>query len=147
MAILSSKGQNITHMCSYYNVILRASREYTDYMWCYYDADYRQEAEATHSKDWFTIDTALFNLCFTGRARQFQHCNLAKQDSAACPCKLGKHPASNLDDPKQANQRLNQCLNFNYHDPCDYKHQSFKCCPVKHAFLKCPKWSGEDSKN
>ena len=30
MAVLSSKGHNITHMCAYFNVILKASKEYTD---------------------------------------------------------------------------------------------------------------------
>ena len=157
MAVLSSKGQNITHMCAYFNVILKASREYTDDMWRHYDADYRQKAEATHNQDWSTIDTALFNQCFTGRARQVQrcsNCNSAKHDSATCPRKKGKRPASNPDDSphsKQAKQRSDLCFNYNYHRPCHYtpclyKHQCLKCCPEEHAFLDCPKRSRKDSR-
>lgn len=33
MAALSSNGQNVTHMYTYFNVILKANREYTDDMW------------------------------------------------------------------------------------------------------------------
>jgi hypothetical protein len=37
MAALSSNGQNVTHMCAYFNVILKASWEYMDDMWKHYD--------------------------------------------------------------------------------------------------------------
>jgi hypothetical protein len=68
---LSSNGQNVTHiMCAYFNVILKASREYTDDMWKHYDVTYRQKAEATCNTDWSVIDTATFNQCFTGRAKK-----------------------------------------------------------------------------
>ena len=76
MAALSSNGQNVTHMCAYFNVILKASREYTVDMWKHYDVTYRQKAEATHNTDWSVIDTAAFNQCFTGRAKKTLSCTV-----------------------------------------------------------------------
>ena len=51
MAALFSNGQNVTHMCAYFIVILKANREYTDDIWRHYDIMYRQKAEATRSTD------------------------------------------------------------------------------------------------
>ena len=158
MAVLSSKGHNITHMCAYFNVILKASKEYTDDMWRHYDADYRQKAEATHNTDWSTIDAAIFNQCFTGRAKQVQrcsNCNSTKHDATSCPRKRGKRPMAATEDtlpsPKQSKQKPEVCYNYNYHrpchyTPCPYKHQCIKCFPEEHAFLDCPKRIKKDPK-
>ena len=157
MAVLSSKGSNITHICAYFNTILKASREYTDDMWRHYDADYRQKAEATNNTDWSSIDSALFNQCFTGRAKKIQRCttcNSAKHDTPSCPRKKGKRPMSLPDDalpsPKLSKQRPEVCYNFNYHrachySPCPYKHQCIKCFPEEHALLDCPKQVKRDT--
>ena len=119
-------------------------------MWSYYDANYRQKAEATLNKDWSAIDTSLFSQCFTGRARKAQgciNCSSLKHDSAECPCKKGKRPAN--EDikgfyPKQQKQRPDVCFNWNYNRPCHttpccYKHECFKCFPEEHSFMDCPK--------
>ena len=85
MAVMASHCNNITHMCAYFNVILKANREYTGGMWSYYDANYRQKAEATLNKDWSAIDTSLFSQCFTRRARKalagLYNCSSFKHDS------------------------------------------------------------------
>ena len=121
-------------MCAYFNVILNASKEYTNDMWRHYDGDHLQKAEATHITDWSTIDTAIFNQCFTSRAKQVQrcsNCNSFKHDITACHCKKVKRPMTakedNLPSPKQSKQRSEVCYNFNYHcpyhySPCPYKH-------------------------
>lgn len=150
MAALSANGKNVTHMCAYFNVILKASREYTDDMWKHYDVMYRQKAEATHNTDWSVIDTATFNQCFTGRAKKAlscTHCNSIKHDTMSCPRKKIKRPLSAADEaspaPKQTRTKLDVCFNFNYHRPCHqtpciYKHQCIKCLD-DHPFLECPK--------
>ena len=63
-----------SHMCAYFNIILKAKREYTGDMWSYYDPNYHQKAKATLNKDWSANDTSLFSQCFTGRARKAQGC-------------------------------------------------------------------------
>ena len=147
MAVLSSKGSNITHMCAYFNTILKASREYTDDMWRHYDADYRQKAEATHNTDWSSIDSALFNQCFTGRAKKVQRCttcNSAKHDTSSCPRKKGKRPMSLPDDalpsPKLSKQRPEVCYNFNYHRACSRPEKAEVTCAAcgpKHDVVEC----------
>ena len=49
MAVMASNG-HIIHMCAYFNVILKASREFSGNMWAIYDANYRQKAEATATR-------------------------------------------------------------------------------------------------
>ena len=150
MAVLSSKGHN---MCAYFNVILKASKEYTDDMWRHYDADYRQKAEATHNTDWSTIDAAIFNQCFTGRAKQVQrcsNCNSTKHDATSCPRKKDKRPMTATEDtlpsPKQSKQKPEVCYNFNYHY---YIPLSLKA-PVHQMLsqraLDCPKRIKKDPK-
>ena len=132
MAVLSSK-----HTCAYFNVILKASKVYTnDIMWQHYDADFWQKAKATANTDWPTIDRAIFNLCFMGRVKQVQccsNCNSIKHETTACPHKKDKQPImatdTTLSSPKR---RLEVCHNFNYHCPCHYTP-----CPYKHQCIKC----------
>ena len=150
MAALSSNGQNVTHMCAYFNVILKANREYTDDMWRHYDVMYRQKAEATRNTDWSVIDTATFNQCFTGRAKKAlscTFCNSIKHDTNSCPRKKNKRPPTMADEagpaPKLTKTKSDVCFNYNYHRPCHlspciYKHQCLKCSE-DHAFLDCPK--------
>lgn len=149
MAVLASNGDNITHMCAYFQVILKASKEYSGTMWKQYDAQYRQKAAATHNKDWSTIDSTIFNQCFTGRARHVQGCSYCasiKHDTLDCPRRKGKWPAptSEPPPPKAAKQRSDLCYNFNYHrpchlSPCPYKHHCLKCAPEEHPLFDCPK--------
>ena len=47
MAALAANNNNIVHMCAYFQVILKASREYAGSTWKHYDAQYRKKAEAT----------------------------------------------------------------------------------------------------
>lgn len=110
--------------CAYFNVILKANREYTGSMLSYYDVNYRQKAETTLNMDWSAIDTSLFSQCFTGRARKAQgctNCSSLKHELAECLRKKGKRPA-NKDIkglyPKQQKQRPNVCFNWNYNRPC-----------------------------
>jgi hypothetical protein len=142
MAALSSNRQNVTHMCTYFNVILKASREYTDDMWKHYDVTYRQKAEATRNTDWSVIDTATFNQCFTGRAKKAlscTYCNSIKHDTESCPRKKNKRSPTIVDEagpaPKQAKTKSDRPC---HHSPCIYKHQCLKCSE-DHAFLDCPK--------
>ena len=110
-----------SHVCAY-NIILKANREYTGGMWSYYNANYRQKAEATLNKDWSAIDTSLFSQCFTGRARKalgYINCSSLKHDSA----EKGNRPAN--EDikglyPKQQKQRPDVCFNWNLQPPLSH---------------------------
>ena len=69
MAALAANNNNIVHMCAYFQVILKASREYAGSTWKHYDAQYRKKAEATLY--WSTIQqTAQGRDDLRGQVRQ-----------------------------------------------------------------------------
>ena len=83
------------HICAPISMSFSRQAGSTPMMWCHYDADYRQKAEATRNTNWSAIDTATFNHCFTGKAKQIQrctNCNSLKHNTAACPRRKGKCP-------------------------------------------------------
>ena len=154
MAVMASNGHNIVHMCAYFSVILKASREFSGNMWAIYDANYRQKAEATRNKDWSAIDTTYFSQCFTGKARKVEgcsNCGSLKHETTECPRKKGKRPANEdikAPPPKQQKPKPDVCFNWNYKrpchlNPCPYKHECIKCSPEDHQFLDCPKSTQE----
>ena len=149
IAALASSGENIVHMCAYFQVILKASREYSGGMWKQYDTQYRQKAEATHNKDWSAIDTTIFSQCFTGRAKQAPGCTTCgsiRHETLDCPRRKTKRQATDENQPitKAKRDRSDLCFNFNYHrpchlNPCPYKHHCLKCAPEEHPMLDCPR--------
>ena len=151
MAALAANNNNFFHMCAYFQVILKASREYAGSTWKYYDAQYRQKAEATRNKDWSVIDSSLFSQCFTGRAKptpSCSHCASLKHDSADCPRERRLKRASTSSEEKDTSKnpsakRSDICYNFNYRRPCHvtpyiYKHQCLRCAPEEHPIADCP---------
>lgn len=150
MAVMASKGNNVTQMCSYFNSILQCSKEYIGGMWSYYVAHYRKKAGATHNSDWSAIDTNLYSKCFTGRAKKTlacADCGSLKHITGDCPRKPGKQAASDdtrAPPAKKERQKPAVCYNWNYNrpchsTPCTYKHECIKCSPEEHTFVECPK--------
>ena len=135
-----------SHTCAY-NIILKANREYTCGMWSYYNANYRQKAEATLNKDWSAIDTSLFSQCFTGRARKALsciNCSSLKHDSAECPHKKGNRPA-NKDNKGQMYASTGTYNRPCHTTPCHYKHECIKCFPEEHSYMDFPKMLKRDT--
>ena len=150
MAVMAAKkSENITHMCAYFNTILKASKEYTADWWRLYDFHYRQQAAALHNTDWSVVDSSLFSRCFTGHARKIQSCNNCgsmKHDTQDCPRRKGKRPATEDGGAQPSKrQKPNVCYNFNYKrachlTPCKWKHSCLNC-QEDHPMLDCPKRS------
>ncbi len=59
---------------SYLRTIVRASRNFADTAWASYDAAFRHQAANRQSLEWATIDSALYNEAFTGRAKILPRC-------------------------------------------------------------------------
>ena len=73
-------------MCAYFNFIPKAHCEYTGGTWSYYDANYRQRAAATHSKNWSVTDTTLFS-----QQRKLRAVLTAiRHETIECPQRKGK---------------------------------------------------------
>ena len=139
MAVVASNGHNIVHTCAYFNVILKASREFSGNVGNL-RCQLLSKAEATCNRDWSAIDTTYFSQCFIGKARKVDGCTNCKHEITECPCKERKRPVriSKAPSPKQ---QPDVCFNWNYKhlNPCPYKHECIKCSPEDHQFLDCPK--------
>ena len=57
-------------LVAYMVSIIRASQEYEGAAWVAYDAAFRRQAAATGQRDWARINTSLYTMCFTGKARK-----------------------------------------------------------------------------
>ena len=66
--------RKIPHFMAYLKTITHASRNFDGVAWASYDAAYRRQAAACSFYDWATIDSALYNEAFTGRARIMPRC-------------------------------------------------------------------------
>ena len=74
---MSNKSpQHIPELMVYMVSILRASHEYEGSAWTTYDAAYRRQAAATGHKEWSRVNPSLYTVCFTGKARKANHCDL-----------------------------------------------------------------------
>ncbi len=62
-------------LMAYMVSIIRASQEYEGAAWVAYDAAYRRQAAATGSKKWGGVNTSLYTICFTGKARRSARCD------------------------------------------------------------------------
>ena len=75
--------------------IIRASQEYKDPAWVAYDIAYRQQAAATHHKDWSKINPSPFPLCFSSSAKKASHCshcNALGHMDVLCPLRGKEEP-------------------------------------------------------
>ncbi len=55
--------------------IIRASQESEGAAWVAYDAAYRRQAAATGVKKWGGVNSSLYTICFTGKARKSVRCD------------------------------------------------------------------------
>jgi len=46
------------------------SQEYKGGTWAAYDAAFKRQATTTGLQDWARIESSLYTICFTGKARQ-----------------------------------------------------------------------------
>ena len=85
-AILSAHyPDKAPHLFSYLRTITRASRNFDTSAWASYDMAYRRQAANQGSLDWGTVDTALYNEAFTGRARAIARCCYCLTDTHSSP--------------------------------------------------------------
>ena len=66
----------VPELMAYMISILRASQEYEGLAWATYDAAYRRQAAATGHKQWSKVNSSLYTICFTGKARKATRCDL-----------------------------------------------------------------------
>ena len=82
---VSRKGSSVM---AYLHTVARASRNYDTDAWVEYDSAFRRRAGNCGSLEWGTIDPALYNETFTGRARNIKRCSYCVVDTHSleeCP--------------------------------------------------------------
>ena len=64
----------VPELMAYMIQIIRASQEYEGLAWFTYDEAYRRQAAVTQHREWSKINSLIFSVCFTDRARRGQRC-------------------------------------------------------------------------
>ena len=73
---------------AYLSIIVKCSRDYEGLVWMQYDRAFRRQAGASKDLQWSKVNTSLFSLCFTGKAKTsslFQTCCSSEHSSTQCP--------------------------------------------------------------
>ena len=92
--VAKSSPEAIPGLMAYMISIIRASQEYEGAAWAAYDTAFRRQAAATGQRDWAKINSSLYTICFTGKARRSQRCDnclSAAHTTAECYA-LGEEP-------------------------------------------------------
>ena len=103
-AILSSAyPSKAPQFFAYLRTITKASRTFESAAWATYDMAFRRQAANRGNLDWGTIDTALYNEAFTGRAKTMARCRYCLADthsSTDCPnAPAGAVPSTETANP------------------------------------------------
>ena len=154
IAVLSKKQpQRVPEMLGYLILILEAHTENAGDGWLGYDRRFRMAAAGNPSINWAAIDTTLWNLAFSGKARsaRCKHCFSLSHLSKDCEWE----PELPSMTPVVANppgvSRRQICRDWNYsrrpgcpHVNCYYRHICINCAfdpevPDKvHKVVYCP---------
>ena len=88
-AVITSKyPEKAPQLFSYSRMIVRASQTFEGPAWVSYDSQFRRKAALLKSWDWGSIDSGLYNECFTGRAKIKVLCKYCLSDAHSdqqCP--------------------------------------------------------------
>ena len=82
---------------AYLRMIVRASQTFEGPAWVSYDSQFHRKAALVKSWDWGSPDTALYNECFTGRAKLkvlCKHCLSDTHTEQQCP--LASHATTHV---------------------------------------------------
>jgi len=133
MAVVTKKSPHkISDMLAYLTLIIEAHMEYAGDAWLGYDRRFRQRAAADPSTSWAVIDTTLWNLAFSGKAKasRCKHCFSLTHTSAEC--EWTSAPGSTVYPSTAQVGRI--CFDWNRdprpgcsHADCTYKHVCTNC--------------------
>ena len=73
--VAKTSPEAVPGLMAYMIGVIRASQEYEGAAWAAYDAAFRRQAAATGQRDWGKINSSLYTICFTGKAKRSQRCD------------------------------------------------------------------------
>ena len=81
-AILSAVyPSDAPQLFAYLRTIVKASRTFEGYSWASYDMAFRRQSANRGSLQWGTVDAALYNEAFAGRAKAIPRCKYCLADT------------------------------------------------------------------
>jgi len=120
----------LSELLTYQATIITANNQFYPEAWLAYDLNFRSNAAADPTRRWDVVDTNLWQMSFTGKARpSCPACRLTHPATGGrCPFRPSK---AITDQPaRQQNSQRTICRNFN-HGRCTYPN-------CRHAHICCP---------
>ena len=148
LVLCSAAPQRATELLGYQSIIASANRQFLPEAWLSYDAQFRLAMSTSPGCRWDNINTNLWQLCFTGKARPAcSACSLVHPQTSNCPFRPSRAPFSNT-GPSWSRSRTADgteiCRNFNFGrctaKECSRAHACNRC-GGKHPRAKCSRSS------
>ena len=73
--VAANEPERVADLLGYMINIIRASQDFEGSAWVTYDNTFRRQAANNKQKIWSNINTSLFSLCFTSKARTSRRCD------------------------------------------------------------------------
>ena len=144
------KPERIPELMAYMATIIRASLEFEGAAWAVYDDSFRRQAETTGNWQWSRVNTSLYSMCFTGKAKKASRCDRClsaahRSEDCALPGDEDPDVAKRLKTIEAAVMALTQspttqqprswaaepCRKFNWNEckfrGCKYAHRCISC--------------------
>ena len=93
VSVLSQHHSNLLpEFMAYLAIIVKCQHDYEGIGWLQYDRAFRRQAAVSKDLHWSRINTSLFSLCFTGKARARTICQICmSSDHATAQCPEGPY--------------------------------------------------------
>ena len=114
IAVITRKQpERIQDLLGYQSRILEAHLEYAGDYWLGYDRRFRLEAAASNNTNWSTIDTNLWSIAFSGKAKstRCKYCFCITHSSADCNWAPDPQPTRPYNPQQRARHRI--CFKWN----------------------------------
>ena len=147
VSVLARKHPNrIPDLMGYQSLIIDASLEFKGDSWAGYDRRFRQQAASNPQTSWSLMDSTLWSLAFTGRARTSRCCYCFSLTHRSSDCELSPDPPTN---PNQSSRKI--CFRWNESPSpqctfpnCKFDHVCYICArdpantDINHKAISCP---------
>lgn len=141
----------LSELLTYQATIITANNQFYPEAWLAYDLNFRSNAAADPTRRWDVVDTNLWQMSFTGKARpSCPACRLTHPATGGrCPFRPSK---AITDQPaRQQNSQRTICRNFNHgrctYPNCRHAHICSACYSDEHAYFKCKSKKSAASKS
>ena len=137
----------VTDLLGYLVHMIKTSLEFEGPAWANYDNTFRRQAAVMGNRNWSSLNSSLFSMCFTGKGKSSPRCDICLgvgHGAGVCPFREEQEEESSLgwqtrDKGRGANawprcHRFNEG-NYTFLD-CSFRHVCSRC-NGKHPAIAC----------